>query len=79
MPALKGIKQKEMFGYQVDKENDDVIYSDGPHIYLSKKDGSRYISVTTLIGELNDRIKHYPKECKYQPYFVRDNVEKRWL
>lgn len=56
MPALKGIKQKEMFGYQVDKENDDVIYSDGPHIYLSKKDGSRYISVTTLIGEYENKF-----------------------
>lgn len=31
------------------------------------------------IEELNNRIKHYPKECKYQPYFVRDNVEEKWL
>lgn len=56
MPALKGVKQKTMFGYQVDKENDDVIYSDGPHVYLSKVDGSKYISVTTLIGEYENKF-----------------------
>lgn len=56
MPALKGIEQKTMFGYQVDKENNDVIYSDGPHVYLSKLDGSRYISVTTLIGEYENKF-----------------------
>lgn len=56
MPALKGVKTKTMFGYQVDKENDDVIYSDGPHVYLSKLDGSKYISVTTLIGEYENKF-----------------------
>lgn len=56
MPALKGCEQKTMFGYQVDKENDEVIYSDGPHVYLSKTDGSKYISVTTLIGEYENKF-----------------------
>lgn len=56
MPALKGIEQKTMFGYQVDKENSDVIYSDLDHVYLSKTDGSRYISVTTLIGKYENQF-----------------------
>lgn len=56
MPKLEGIESKTMFGYQVDKENNDVIYSDGPHVYLSKEDGSRYISVTTLIGEYENKF-----------------------
>ena len=56
MPALKGIESKTLFGYQVDKENSDVIYSDAPHVYLSKEDGSRYISVTTLIGEYENKF-----------------------
>ena len=40
---------KQLFGVTVDKENDDVIYNDETHTYLSKKDGSKYVSVTTLI------------------------------
>lgn len=56
MPALKGIEEKTLYGYQVDKENTDVIYSDGPHVYLSKEDGSRYISVTTLISEYENKF-----------------------
>ena len=56
MPKLNGIDSKIMYGYQVDKENNEVIYSDGPHIYLSKEDGSRYISVTTLIGEYENKF-----------------------
>ena len=49
MPKLENVPMKSMFGLQVDKENDDVIYNDEKHCYLSKKDGSKYISVTTLI------------------------------
>lgn len=56
MPKLNGVETKTMFGYQVDKENNEVIYSDGPHIYLSKEDGSRYISVTTLIKEYENKF-----------------------
>lgn len=56
MPALKTQKNKTLFGYQVDKENDDVIYSDAEHVYLSKVDGSKYISVTTLIGEYENKF-----------------------
>jgi hypothetical protein len=56
MPALKSQETKIMFGYQVDKENDEVIYSDKEHLYLSKKDGSRYISCTTLIGEYENKF-----------------------
>lgn len=50
MPRLKGSKVKYVNGnIQVDKENDDVIYSDKDHIYLGKKDNKQYTSVTTLI------------------------------
>lgn len=49
MPALNGIEEKYFNGYKVDKENDDVIYSDEKHIYLDKKDNTSYVSVTTLI------------------------------
>ena len=31
------------------------------------------------IEDLNSRIKKHPKECKYQTYFVRDNVKEKWL
>jgi len=50
MPKLGNGNLKKMFGVTVDKENDEVIYNDAEHCYLSKKDGSKYISVTTLIG-----------------------------
>jgi hypothetical protein len=40
---------KQLFGMTVDKENENVIYNDETHTYLSKKDGSKYVSVTTLI------------------------------
>lgn len=49
MPALKGIDEKYVNGVKVDKENDDVIYNDEKHLYLSKKDGGKYVSCTTLI------------------------------
>lgn len=49
MPKLGEGNLKKMFGVTVDKENDEVIYNDAEHCYLSKKDGSKYISVTTLI------------------------------
>lgn len=51
MPKLDNGNIKTMFGITVDKENDSVIYNDEQHCYLSKKDGSKYISVTTLIKE----------------------------
>lgn len=56
MPKLNGIEQKTLFGFQVDKENDEVIYSDEPHIYLSKEDGSKYISVTTLVKQYENEF-----------------------
>lgn len=31
------------------------------------------------IKELNRNIKNYPKENNRQPYFVRDNVEEKWI
>ena len=49
MPALNGIEEKYFNGYKVDKENEDVIYSDEKHVYLDKKDNEKYVSVTTLI------------------------------
>ena len=31
------------------------------------------------LEELNRSINNYSTECKYQPYFVRDNVKEKWL
>ena len=31
------------------------------------------------IDELNRKVKAHPKECKYQPFFVRGNVKEKWL
>lgn len=31
------------------------------------------------LEELNRNIEHYPEVCKYQPYFVRDNVKEKWI
>lgn len=31
------------------------------------------------LEELNRSINNYPIGCKYQPYFVRDNVKEKWL
>ena len=42
--------------YRIDKENADCIYSDEEHIYINKKDNSRYISVTTLIGKYSEEF-----------------------
>ena len=49
MPKLRSENVKYVNGLQVDKENDDVIYNDEKHLYLDKKTGSRYTSVTTLV------------------------------
>lgn len=49
MPELKGVKKKYVNGILVDKENEDVIYSDAAHVYLGKKDNDKYTSVTQLI------------------------------
>lgn len=50
MPKLRSGDVKIVNGLQVDKENDYVIYNDEQHIYLDKKTGSKYTSVTTLVG-----------------------------
>jgi len=50
MPKLKTNNPvKELFGYQIDKENEEVAYNDLKHIYFNKLTGEPYISVTTLI------------------------------
>ena len=51
MPKLKGSETKQLFGYQVDKENSEVFFNDEKHVYLDKLTGEPYISVTTLVGE----------------------------
>lgn len=51
MPKLEGIEYKELFGLSVDKENSELFFSDASHSYVNKTDGSRYISVTTLIDK----------------------------
>lgn len=43
----------------VDKENDDVTYNDEKHVYVGKKgvgEGKKFISVTTLIGEFENKF-----------------------
>ena len=42
--------------YRIDKENADCVYSDEEHIYINKKDNSKYISVTTLIGKYSEEF-----------------------
>lgn len=50
MPRLKTDNPiKQLFGYQVDKENESVFFNDEKHVYLDKLTGEPYISVTTLI------------------------------
>ena len=49
MPKLKGNEEKYVNGYKVDKENNDVIYSDEKHVYFTKNGFNPCISVTTLI------------------------------
>jgi hypothetical protein len=51
MPKLRGSKLKYVNGYAVDKENDNIIYSDEKHIYIGKTDNSKYESVTAIIGQ----------------------------
>lgn len=49
MPKLSNVDEKYVDGYRVDKETDDVIYSDEQHVYIDKHDKEKYVSVTTLI------------------------------
>ena len=42
--------------YRIDKENADCVYSDEEHVYINKKDNSKYISVTTLIGKYSEEF-----------------------
>lgn len=50
MPALTNQKEEKYFGdLLINKETEDVIYNDEKHLYLSKRDGKKNISVTTLI------------------------------
>ena len=56
MPKLAGIESKTLFGKTVDKENDNVFFNDTEHLYLDKLSGERYISVTTLIGEYENKF-----------------------
>lgn len=31
------------------------------------------------LEELNRKIEHHPIECRYQPFFVRDNKKEKWI
>ena len=42
--------------YRIDKENADCVYSDEEHVYINKKDNSRYISVTTVINKYSEEF-----------------------
>ena len=59
MPKLDNGAFGSAFGYQIDKQNESVGFEDSTHTYFDLKDGSKYISVTTLIK-------------KYQPEFSAD-------
>lgn len=59
MPKLQGVEYKELFGLSVDKENSELFFSDKEHLYVNKKDGSHYISVTTLIGEYENKFDEF--------------------
>lgn len=56
MPKLDGIEYKELYGLSVDKENKELFFNDASHLYINKNDGSHYISVTTLIGEYENKF-----------------------
>jgi len=56
MPKLKGIKEKEINGIKVDKENDDVFFNDELHKYYDKNTMQEYVSVTTLIHEYSQEF-----------------------
>ena len=56
MPALSGIEEKYFDGYKVDKENENVIYSDEKHVYIDKESKERCISVTTLISMYHEEF-----------------------
>ena len=56
MPKLNGIEYKEMYGLSVDKENSELFFNDKSHLYVNKKDGSKYISVTTLISQYENKF-----------------------
>lgn len=68
MPKLSGIKNKNLFNKQVDKENDSCAYNDVEHIYFSKSTGDKYISVTQLINrycqEFNSAFWSAYKACE---------------
>ena len=51
MPKLIGQSEKTLFGLQVDKENREVFFNDEYHEYRDKIDGSKYISVTQIVGK----------------------------
>lgn len=59
MPKLQGIDYKELYGLSVDKENSELFFNDKNHLYVNKTDGSHYISVTTLIGEYENKFDEY--------------------
>lgn len=56
MPALSGIEEKYFDGYKVDKENENVVYSDEKHVYIDKSSKERCISVTTLISMYHEEF-----------------------
>ena len=59
MPKLDGVEYKELYGLSVDKENKELFFNDSKHLYLNKKDGSKYTSVTTLIGEYENKFDEF--------------------
>lgn len=59
MPRLEGLEYKELYGLSVDKENSELFFNDAKHLYINKNNGSKYISVTTLIGEYENKFDEY--------------------
>lgn len=51
MPKLDNGSFGSKFGYQIDKCDDTVGFEDSSHTYFDLNDGSKYISVTQIVGE----------------------------
>lgn len=61
---------------EVDKRNGSCLYNDEAHVYWDENDKSRYISVTTLIGEYENYDKVFWSSYKALETYID---EKTWI
>lgn len=50
MPKGQNVPEKYLWGYRVDKEDENYAFNDQYHLYFNKNTGEKHISVTQLIG-----------------------------